>query len=324
MKQLLGLSLFFFLSCAAQDQSLQYAKEIHQDDLKSLLYVYASDYFEGRRTGTIGQLRAADFLRHFYQSHQIEAAKGTDDYYQNMELPVDGINVKTQNVVAIIPGEQLPNEYIILSSHLDHLGMKNRVIFNGADDDGSGTVALLEIAAAFQKAKKEGNGPKRSIIFLHVTGEEENLLGSKYYTDNPLYPLAQTIANLNVDMIGRIDPKRKNPNHNYIYLIGADRLSQELHDLSELINTKYSQLELDYTFNDENDPNNFYTRSDHYNFANKNIPIIFYFNGTHEDYHRASDTPEKINYGVLQKRTQLIFHTAWELANRKNRIQLNQ
>jgi len=324
MKQLLGLPLFFFISCAAQNQSLQYAKEIQQDDLKSLLYVYASDYFEGRRTGTIGQRRASDFLRHFYQSHQIEAAKGTDDYYQNMELQVDGIKVKTQNVVAIIPGNQLPNEYIVLSSHLDHLGMKKGVIFNGADDDGSGTIALLEIAAAFQKAKKEGNGPKRSVVFLHVTGEEENLLGSKYYTNNPLYPLAQTIANLNVDMIGRIDPKRNNPNPNYIYLIGADRLSQELHDLSELINTKYSQLELDYTFNDENDPNNFYTRSDHYNFAKKNIPIIFYFNGTHEDYHKASDTPEKINYELLQKRTQLIFHTAWELANRKNRIQLKQ
>ena len=322
MKQLLVIFLFFLISCRAQDQSLQYAKEIQDEDLRSLLYVYASDYFEGRRTGTVGQRRATDFLRHFYQSHQIEAAKGTDDYYQNMKLPVDGAKVETQNVVAIIPGEQLPNEYIIISSHLDHLGMRNGEIFNGADDDGSGTVALLEIAAAFQKAKKEGNGPKRSIIFLHVTGEEERLLGSKYYTKNPLYPLAKTVANLNVDMIGRVDPKRDNPDPNYIYLIGADRLSQELHNLSEMINTKYSQLELDYTFNDENDPNNFYTRSDHYNFANKNIPIIFYFNGTHQDYHKASDTAEKINYELLKKRTQLIFHTAWELANMEKRIQL--
>jgi Zn-dependent M28 family amino/carboxypeptidase len=122
--------------------------------------------------------------------------------------------------------------------------------------------------------------------------------------------------------VGRLDPKRENPNPNYVYLIGSDRLSQELHDLSEAVNTKYTQLELDYTFNAEDDPNRFYFRSDHYNFAKKNIPIIFYFNGTHADYHKPTDTADKINYPVLAKRTKLIFHTAWELANREARIQL--
>ncbi len=182
---------------------------------------------------------------------------------------------------------------------------------------------MLEIAEAFKAASEAGYHPKRSLIFLHVTGEEKGLLGSKYYTDNPLYPLEDTVANLNIDMIGRTDPTREDKDPNYIYLIGADRLSQELHDISEATNKKYSQLKLDYTFNEENDPNRFYFRSDHYNFAKNNIPVIFYFSGTHEDYHRPGDTPDKIRYDLLEKRTRLIFYTAWELANRPNRIALN-
>lgn len=328
IKQLIGKLFFiwclgYVYSCSAQEAAISYANEIKQEDLKELLYVYASDYFEGRKTGTPGQRRATDFLRHFYKSHQISAAKGTVDYYQNMKLRVDNQYVDSQNVVAIIEGEELPEEYLVLSSHLDHLGMKEGKIYNGADDDGSGTVALLEIAAAFQKAKSEGHGPKRSIIFLHVTGEEKGLLGSKYYTENPLYPLEKTFTNLNVDMIGRIDPKRSNPNPNYIYLIGSDRLSQDLHQLSETVNATYSKLELDYTFNDENDPNDFYTRSDHYNFAEKQIPVIFYFSGTHEDYHKPTDTASKINYDLLEARTKLIFYTAWEIANKEQSIQLD-
>lgn len=229
--------------------------------------------------------------------------------------------VSSENVVSVIKGSSLPNEYVIISSHLDHIGItKKGAINNGADDDGSGTVALLEIAEAFKQAKDEGNGPKRSIVFLHVTGEEKGLLGSKYYTDHrPIFPLSETVANLNIDMIGRIDPKRDG-DRNYIYLIGSDKLSTDLHSLSEEVNTKYADIELDYTFNDENDPNRFYYRSDHYNFAKNNIPIIFYFNGTHDDYHRPSDTPDKINYDLLENRSRLIFHTAWEIANRDKRI----
>ena len=132
----------------------------------------------------------------------------------------------------------------MISSHLDHIGIKNGQINNGADDDGSGTVALLEIAEAFKMAADVNQGPKRSLIFLHVTGEEKGLLGSSYYTNNPLYPLTKTMTNLNVDMIGRTDPKREDKNPNYIYLIGADRLSQDLHDISEATNTKYTQLKL--------------------------------------------------------------------------------
>ncbi|WP_046756700.1 M28 family peptidase [Kordia jejudonensis] len=229
--------------------------------------------------------------------------------------------IDSENVAAIIVGDEKPEEYIIISAHLDHEGVKNGEIYNGADDDGSGTVAILEIAEAFKKAKAEGNGPRRSVVFLHVTGEEKGLLGSRYYTDyDPIFPLENTVTNLNIDMIGRIDPKRKEGDRNYVYLIGSDKLSTELHEISEAANKKYTNIELDYTFNDENDPNRYYYRSDHYNFAKNNIPVIFYFNGTHDDYHRPTDTPDKINYDLLTNRTRLVFYTAWELANRENKV----
>lgn len=234
-------------------------------------------------------------------------------------------DVQSENVVALIKGSEKPEEYLVISSHLDHVGISNNgEINNGADDDGSGSVALLEIAEAFKKAVDAGHGPKRSVVFLHVTGEEKGLLGSQYYTDNaPIFPLEQTVANLNIDMIGRIDPKREG-DRNYIYLIGSDKLSTDLHELSEEVNKKNANLELDYTYNDENDPNRFYYRSDHYNFAKNNIPVIFYFNGTHEDYHKPTDTPDKINYDLLQNRTRLIFETAWEIANRADRLRVDK
>ena len=318
------LLLLFISNLYGQtDLSAKYSKSITSKELKELLYVYASDYFEGRDTGERGQKIAVDFLRNYYQKQNIEAAINTKNYFQEMILNIRGKNVKTENVVAIIPGSENPEEYIVISAHLDHVGQKNGQIYNGADDDGSGNVAMLEIAEAFQIAVKENNRPKRSIIFLHVTGEEKGLLGSRYYTENPLYPLKETIANLNIDMIGRLDPKRVDKDPNYIYLIGSDKLSNELHEVSELVNSKYTNLILDYTFNAENDPNRFYYRSDHYNFAKNGIPVIFYFNGTHEDYHQPTDTADKINYDILQKRAKLIFHTAWELANMPNRIKLN-
>jgi Zn-dependent M28 family amino/carboxypeptidase len=233
--------------------------------------------------------------------------------------------VVSENVAAMIKGSEKPDEYIILSAHLDHVGMHDGEVFNGADDDGSGTVAVLEIAEALKSAQENGEGPKRSVIFLHVTGEEKGLLGSQYYTDyDPIVPLAQTVANLNIDMIGRTDPKRKEGKRNYIYLIGSDKLSTDLHNLSEEVNTKYTNIELDYTYNDENDPNRFYYRSDHYNFAKNNIPIIFYFNGTHADYHKATDTPDKIEYDLLENRTRLVFYTAWELANRDDAVRVDK
>ena len=228
--------------------------------------------------------------------------------------------VSSENVVAFLKGTEKPDEILIISAHLDHEGIKDGKVYNGADDDGSGTVAILEIAEAFKAAADNGHGPKRSILFLHVTGEEKGLLGSRHYSDNdPIFPLKNTVADLNIDMIGRTDPKREG-DRNYVYLIGSDKLSTELHNISEEANKKYTNIILDYTYNDENDPNRFYYRSDHYNFAKNNIPVIFYFNGTHDDYHQPSDTPDKIQYDLLENRTRLVFYTAWEVANRDTRI----
>ncbi|MFM7106833.1 MAG: M28 family peptidase, partial [Flavobacteriales bacterium] len=224
-------------------------------------------------------------------------------------------NYNASNVLAFISGSDpvKKDEVVVLSAHYDHVGVIKGEIHNGADDDGSGTVMLMELARVFQKAKDEGNGPARSLLFLHVSGEEKGLLGSEWYADHPILPLEKTICNLNVDMIGRKDVDHKDAN--YVYLIGSDKLSSRLHQISEEANTKYTQLQLDYTYNDPNDPNRFYYRSDHYNFAKKGIPVIFYFSGVHEDYHKPGDDPEKIMYGKMSRIGKLIFHTAWEAAN---------
>lgn len=324
MRLLTLLTMFSFsLSHAQSKTATDYANSITAKELMEHLYVYSSDYFGGREAGTKGEDIAVDFLRDYYVRQNIPPAEGSEDYFQEMRLNHKGVSLESKNVVAFVKGSVYPEEYIILSAHLDHIGTHDGEINNGADDDGSGNVTLMEIAEALKMAADEGNGPKRSVVFLHVSGEEKGLLGSKYYVENPLYPLDQTVANLNIDMIGRLDPKREDKDPNYIYLIGADKLSQELHDISEATNKKYTRLKLDYTFNADDDPNRFYYRSDHYNFAKNNIPVIFYFNGTHDDYHKPTDTPDKINYPLLEKRAHLIFYTMWELANRTERIKLN-
>jgi Zn-dependent M28 family amino/carboxypeptidase len=231
-------------------------------------------------------------------------------------------NVSTENVLGFIEGSDKKDEYVIITAHYDHIGINDGEVYNGADDDGSGTVAVMEIAQAFAQAKKEGHGPRRSILFMAVTGEEKGLLGSSYYVNNPVIPLEKTITNLNIDMIGRIDEVHES-NPEYVYLIGSDKLSKGLHDVSEWVNSTYTNLRLDYKFNDENDPNRYYYRSDHYNFAKNNIPVIFYFNGTHADYHKATDTIDKIAFDLLEKRSRLVFHTAWEVANREESISVD-
>lgn len=226
------------------------------------------------------------------------------------------------NVMGYIEGTDKKEELVVISAHFDHLGKRGDDIFNGADDNGSGTSGVLELAEAFQIAKKQGYGPRRSVLCLHVTGEEKGLLGSAYYAENPVFPLENTVVDVNVDMIGRIDNKYANQ-PNYIYVIGSDRLSSELHEINEMTNRKYTNMTLDYTYNSESDPNRYYFRSDHYNFAERGVPAIFYFSGVHKDYHRPSDTVEKINFDKMQTVTRQIFHTAWELANRDKRIKVD-
>lgn len=227
----------------------------------------------------------------------------------------------SSNVLAVLEGTDKKDEYVFITAHYDHLGTREGVIYYGADDDGSGTVSVLEMAEAFSKAKEEGEGPRRSIVFMTVSGEEKGLWGSAYYCDNPVFPLEKTTVDLNIDMVGRIDPKRKSGDSmNYVYVIGDDKLSSELKPISESMNNKFTRLELDYKYNDPKDPERIYYRSDHYNFARKGVPVLFYFNGTHADYHRPTDTIDKINFDLMAKRVRLVFYTAWEMANRNDML----
>ena len=318
---------------------LKFANSITVTDLQKYINVLASDSLEGRETGKPGQKMAANYIANFFKQIGIPPYK-YNSYFQNFKVKTvkrygrwkwdkNGVfekmlnnnYIKGDNIIGFIEGSDLKDEIVVITAHYDHLGIKDSLIYNGADDNGSGTVAIMEIAQAFMLAKKEGYGPRRSVLIMPVSGEEKGLLGSKYYTDNPVYPLENTIANLNVDMIGRIDDYHDNPD--YIYLIGSDRLSTELHQISEEVNDKYINLELDYKYNDKDDPNRYYYRSDHYNFAKNNIPVIFYFNGVHADYHKESDTIEKIHFPKIEKISRYIFLTAWELANRNERIKLN-
>jgi hypothetical protein len=229
MKKINLIILIFSLSisCSQENLSDKYAESITSNELSDLLYEFASDEFEGRETGEPGQKLAVNFIRNFYKSNNINKADNTEDYFQKLLIDIPGkmvtfpysfpdsvrgfvINekevnwVETENVAAIIKGSEYPEEYIILTAHLDHVGIEDGEIYNGADDDGSGSMALLEIAQAFKLAELDGNRPKRSIVILHVSAEEKGLLGSKYYVENPLYSLDETITNLNVDMIGRL------------------------------------------------------------------------------------------------------------------------
>lgn len=232
-------------------------------------------------------------------------------------------NLEGANVLGYIEGIDpvLNKEVVIVTAHYDHLGIRGENIFYGADDNASGTSAVLEIAEAFAKAKADGQGPKRSVLCMLMTGEEKGLLGSKYYTEYPVFPLDQTVADVNIDMIGRVDTLHPDPN--YTYVIGSDRMSTELHSINESVNKLYTHLNLDYTYNSDDDPNRFYYRSDHYNFAKNGIPAIFYFSGVHEDYHRPTDTPDKILFDRAVTIARLAFHTSWELANRKERIKVD-
>lgn len=243
----------------------------------------------------------------------------------SMEIEINQLRSKyeAENVLAFLEGTDLKEELVVVTSHYDHVGIIDGEVHNGADDDGSGTVTVMELARQFAKLKEEGLSPRRSILFMNVVGEEKGLLGSEHYADHPVFPLENTVANLNIDMIGRTDASHPD-DPRYVYLIGSDKLSSELHEVSEHCNTTYTDLTLDYTYNAPDDPNRFYYRSDHYNFAKNNIPVIFYFTGVHEDYHKPGDDAEKIMYSKMAEIGKLVFHTVWNLANMADRIEVDR
>jgi Zn-dependent M28 family amino/carboxypeptidase len=227
-------------------------------------------------------------------------------------------NLESSNVVGYIPGTDKKDEYLVLSAHYDHLGKKGDVIWYGADDDGSGTVSVMQMAETFAQASKKGKGPRRSVVFIIVSGEEKGLWGSDYYSEHPLFPLDKTTANLNTDMVGRVDTERQTADSlNYVYVIGHDKLSTDLPIINEAANKASSNLTLDYKYDDPADKNMIYYRSDHYNFAKKGIPVLFYYDGMLlADYHKPTDTIEKINFDLMQRRVMMIYYTAAEIANR--------
>ena len=243
------------------------------------------------------------------------------DYSLTHEVSIAENIVKASNIVAFLEGSDpiLKDEVVVLSAHHDHVGIgrpdsTGDAIYNGADDDGSGTVGLLNTAQAMVAASKAGGGPKRSVLFLHVSGEEKGLLGSRYYSDHPIYDIEKTVANVNVDMIGRVD-KEHEENKDYIYVIGGEIISSGLDSLLNEANEASVNLDLSKRYNDLEDPNQFYRRSDHWNFGRLGVPFIFFFNGVHADYHRPSDSIDKIEWEALTKRTQLIYTTTAIIAN---------
>jgi Zn-dependent M28 family amino/carboxypeptidase len=252
-----------------------------------------------------------------------------------LNLASNSETVPTQNVVAVWEGSDpvLKSEYVALGAHYDHVGSRcpavgNDTICNGADDDGSGTTALLGMAEALAKSPTR---PKRSILFVWHCGEERGLWGSRYFTDYPTVPLDHVVAQVNIDMIGRSKKEGDTNSRNAeltgpdsIYLIGSTMMSTELGELVNSVNKSFLNLTFDTKYDDPKDPNRFFFRSDHYNYAKKGIPIIFFFDGTHEDYHRPGDTADKIDYQKMEKVTRTIYMTVWEIANRPTRLKVDK
>jgi Zn-dependent M28 family amino/carboxypeptidase len=234
-----------------------------------------------------------------------------------------GLNVttvKSQNVCGILEGTDpaLKDTYIIFSGHYDHLKTgPNGEIYHGADDDGSGTTTVLNIAQAMAM-----HPPKRSILIMFHAGEELGLLGSQYNSDRPVVPLDKTMVDLNIDMVGRSKPAgdtneadKELTDANTIYVIGANRISTELNQISEQTNNDFEKMKFDYLLNDPNHPERIYYRSDHWNYAKHGVPIIFYFDGVHVDYHKPTDTVDKIDFDKMTKVGRLVYETGWRLAN---------
>ena len=295
----------------------KYVDQISESELKKQLYIIASPEMEGRNAGTESEVRAGNYIANYYKALGINGPN--NEYFQIIPAETfPRVKGEMRNVMGFIEGIEKPEEIVVISAHYDHEGIKKGELYPGADDDGSGTVAVMEIARVFKEAEKKGIKPKRSILFLHVSGEEKGLLGSRYYSDHPVFPLENTIADVNIDMIGRVDNDHNEETRDFVYVIGSEMLSSDLHQAVLKANENLG-INLDMRYNTPDDPNRFYYRSDHYNFAKHNIPSVFFFNGVHADYHRPTDTPDKIEYDLLARRTKLAFNTVWNLANAENR-----
>ncbi|WP_158278706.1 M28 family peptidase [Rhodohalobacter mucosus] len=299
----------------------------YRDGNRSTNRVYKGiNQISPRMAATMLELDDQEDLEAFRQSliedaHEFRARE--TGYYLEY-TPFEGPGyIETQNVIALLEGADpvLKEEVLVLMAHYDHIGVtqpndEGDAINNGADDNGSGTVALMAIANAFQEAADRGYRPGRSVLFLHVSGEENGLLGSRYYSDHPVIPIEKTVANFNTDMVGRSDPENiEKGDTDYVYLIGGEIISSGLDSLVQAGNRKSVNMRLDRSYNDLDDPNQFYRRSDHWNFGRLEVPFVFFFTGVHEDYHRPSDHSDKIDYDKLSRVARLIYTSSVEVAN---------
>ncbi|MEM7658762.1 MAG: M28 family peptidase [Bacteroidota bacterium] len=237
----------------------------------------------------------------------------------DIHIDQEEVDIPTYNVIGWIPGQEHPEEVVVISVHYDHLGFRRGNLYPGADDNAAGVAAMLEIAAAFRRAVAAGHPPTRSLLFIGFAAEEKGLIGSKFYAKHPLFPFDQTIANLNMDMIGHLD-KEHEDRPRFVSVVGSDWLSDDLHQIHEDANEQYPKLHLDYTYNSKSHPERFYYRSDQYNFARYGVPVIFYTSGDHWDYHKPTDTMDNLVPERVEGVAQLVFYTAWELAYREKAI----
>ncbi|HCS19374.1 MAG TPA: peptidase M28 [Bacteroidetes bacterium] len=317
------LSLLFCIRGGAQtevetwlssyDPPLSEEKEIISSiqNLKGHLEILAADSFEGRCTATEGQKKAADYLasrmEHYRLVQIAKDSNGELSWYQSWPFAKRFGDKKkylshSENVMGVLPATTPSDEYIVISAHYDHLGIIRDTIYNGADDNGTGTSSLLELIRLFSSYAPERD---KNILFIFFSGEEKGLLGSKYFAENPVVPLEKIVCDLNIDMVGRADSTHQ-ADSNYVYVIGSNRISTTLDSLLQAAN-RVNPMELDYTYNDPKDPQRLYERSDHFNFAKHGIPVAFFFSGLHADYHKSTDDIEKINFEVLYRRMMLVY-----------------
>lgn len=301
---------------------------IDERELREHLSYIASDALEGRATYSEGLGLAAGYIAQHLKQWGVQPGGDNGTYFQrvpsNPAPAAPGPPPRTRftrNVIGIVPGSDpaLRDTYVVFGAHYDHVGLLDGApragarpddrIFNGADDDGSGTVALMALAKAFAT----GERPRRSLMFVWHTGEEGGLRGSRFNAER--VDAAKIAAVLNIDMIGR-NANDDPANANQLFVIGADRISTDLHNITEEANASLSNpLTLDYALNDPADPESLYTRSDHYSYALKGIPVAFFFTGLHADYHQVTDEVEKIDFAKLARVTRLIHETGKRIGN---------
>ena len=314
LKPLLSFPILMLLSAIglkAQEAQLgNYAASILQQELRQHVEILASDSLQGREAGTPGGWMAGDYIASCFKKYKLKPAFG-DSYFQYIDTLSEA-----GNVVAVIEGTDAKQEAVVIGAHYDHHGFYHYAVYGGADDNASGVAALLSIAKAMSAMQQEHYRPKRTVIFIAYDSKELNMKGSQFYVNNPVIPLKQTAACLNMDMLGRIDaPPAKDTN--YLLIVGADKHKSNLKAIADFVNfNKKMNLDIDYTFYDSKAFSDmFYRISDQYNFGKNKIPVLYFTSGMHDDLWKPGDKPERLSYSVLQKRAQFIFYTLWWVAN---------